>query len=222
MFHTTYNSYESNTSGRDYIGKHSSENPYDDYKGSFGDDAFEPDSKIVMAYSKTPEGAVWFEINFHKVFNVALDPQFANRAIQTPTKFDRTGASNTPEHNKKISESLKGLLAGEKNPNYGKPRKAETRQKISESKIGIPRSDETRKKISESHIGLQCGGDNPKSRKVKVTYPDTSVAYFPSVKDASKSLGYCSSTLARMCRKSGTFVQGKLKGYSFSYTEEVP
>lgn len=129
MFHTAYNSYESKPNGRDYIGKHSSEDPYDDYRGSYGDGAFEPDSKIVMAYSKTAEGAVWFEINFHKVFKVARDPQFVNRATQTATKFDRTGASNTLEQNKKIGEALRGLMSGDKHPNYGKPLKAETKKK---------------------------------------------------------------------------------------------
>jgi hypothetical protein len=96
MFHTAYNSYESKPNGRDYLGKHSSENPYDDYKGSFNDDTFEPDSKIIMAYSKTAEGAVWFEINFHNVFDVARDPQYANKVKQTDVKFDTTGLVRDP------------------------------------------------------------------------------------------------------------------------------
>jgi hypothetical protein len=222
MFHTVYNSYESKPSGRDYIGKHSSENPYDDYKGSFGDDTFEPDAKIVIAYSKTAEGAVWFEINFHNVFKVAQDSQYANRATQTATKFDRTGASNTPEQNKKISEALRGLMVGEKNPRHGNPVSETTKQKIRESKIGIPRSDETKKKLSESHMGLMRGENHPKSKRVRVTFPDSTVVEFPSVQDASNSLKYDRSTLAKRCRQNHTLLQGEFKGYSFSYAEVVP
>ena len=217
MYHTAYNSYESCPGGRDYIGKHSAETPYDDYKGSFTDPDFDPDSRITMAYSKTAEGAQWFEINFHNVFDVARDPQFANRAKQTAKRFDRTGVPNTPEHNKRISDAQKGLQAGEKNPNYGKPRKTETKQKIRDSKIGIPMSEEARKNMSESHIGLMSGENSPFNKKVIVTYPEGRVEKFPSVVDASNSLGHDSSALAKMCRKNGTFLKGKLKGCSFRY-----
>jgi hypothetical protein len=239
MFHTAYNSYEAKLNGRDYIGKHSTEDPYDNYLGTFKDKSFDPDAKIIMAYSKTPEGASWFEINFHNVFNVARDPQFVNRAKQTSTKFDRTGVSNTfeqnqkisealvgvsntPEQNQKISEALKGLMVGEKHPGYGKPRSEETKQKIRNKKTGIPHSKEAKKKMSEAHIGIQCGGDNPKSKKVRVVYPDGSVKQFPSVKDASASLEHCANTLSRMCRKGGTFLKGKLKGYTLKYIEDTP
>lgn len=91
MFHTVYDSYENKISGRDYIGKHSSQNPYDNYLGSFVDDSFCPDSKIVLGYSKTAEGAVWMEIQWQRVLGVAEDPQFANKTYQTSEKFDCTG-----------------------------------------------------------------------------------------------------------------------------------
>lgn len=87
MFHTVYNSFESKVNGRDYIGKHSTGDPYDDYLGSYRDDSFEPDVKIVIAYAKTPQGAVWLEERFQKVFNVVEDPQFANKSYQTSDKF---------------------------------------------------------------------------------------------------------------------------------------
>ena len=87
MFHTVYNSFESAPGGRDYIGKHSTEDPYDDYLGSFKDKSFKPDDKIVFAYSKTKEGAVWLEVMFQRVFGVVEDPQFANKSYQTSDKF---------------------------------------------------------------------------------------------------------------------------------------
>jgi hypothetical protein len=111
MFHTVYDSYDSSPGGQDYIGKHSTENPYDDYKGSFRNDGFNPDSKIVIMYSKTPEGAVWLEERFQKVFKVVEDPQYANQAYQTSTKFDRTGVPQSPETIEKIKTSNKETFA---------------------------------------------------------------------------------------------------------------
>lgn len=84
-FHTVYNSFEE--SGRDYIGKHSTDNPYDDYMGSFKDTTFSPTDKIVIGYAKTAEGAVWMEIQYQRAFKVAEDEQFANRSYQTSDKF---------------------------------------------------------------------------------------------------------------------------------------
>ena len=85
MFHTVYLSFEPD--GRDYIGKHSSEDPYDDYLGSYKDKSFDPTNKIILEYCKTEEGAVEAEIRWQRVFNVVEDPQFVNRSYQTSNKF---------------------------------------------------------------------------------------------------------------------------------------
>jgi len=53
-------------------------------------------------------------------------------------------------HTKKIREAK----LGERNPNFGKPRSEETKQKISAAQKGVPRkphSEETRRKMRESH-----------------------------------------------------------------------
>jgi hypothetical protein len=95
MFHTVYLSFEPD--GRDYIGKHSSKNPYDDYLGSYKDKSFDPKSKIILEYCKTEEGAVEAEIRWQRVFNVVEDPQFVNRSYQTSARFyfNRTGMTDT-------------------------------------------------------------------------------------------------------------------------------
>ena len=128
MFHTVYDSWELGSRGRAYIGKHSTNDPYDDYKGSFKDKSFAPDNKIVIAYATTPQGAVWLEMMFQRVFSVAENPQFANKSYQTSDGFvtgfkgkdhpmygkqreDMRGDNNPakrPEVSEKISQKLKG------------------------------------------------------------------------------------------------------------------
>jgi hypothetical protein len=85
MFHVVYLSFEE--TGRCYIGKHSTENPYDEYLGSYRDKKFNPGHKIILEYSNTEEGAVEAEIRWQKVFNVVEDPLFANQSYQSSNKF---------------------------------------------------------------------------------------------------------------------------------------
>ena len=87
MFHTVYLSFEGGNVGRDYIGKHSSENPYDDYLGSFKDKFFDPSGKIILEYAKTEEGAIEAEVRWQKVFKVVEDPRFSNLSYQNTSKF---------------------------------------------------------------------------------------------------------------------------------------
>lgn len=139
-FHTVYNSFERD--GRDYIGKHSTDNPYDDYKGSFKDKSFNPDSKIVFAYAKTKEGAVWLEIMFQKVFGVVEDPQYANKSYQTSVKFiyGVEGDDNPAKRldvRKKISTNTKGKQKKglrERNLTDNPMSKPETRAKLGEAR----------------------------------------------------------------------------------------
>ena len=137
MFHAVYDSFESGPGGRDYVGKHSSMDPYDSYLGSFRDASFVPDSKIVIAYAKTAEGAIWLEIQFQRVFGVVEDPQFVNRSYQTSTGFYY--ASVTPEHSQAVSKSNRNRVVSD-----------ETRQKQSESQKRISQDPEIRRKRSES------------------------------------------------------------------------
>ncbi len=88
MYHLVYLSYEE--TGRSYIGKHSTDNPYDEYLGSFRDKTFNPAGKIILEYSNTEEGAVEAEIRWQKVFNVVEDPSFVNQSYQSSNKFHFT------------------------------------------------------------------------------------------------------------------------------------
>ncbi len=146
-FHTVYNSYE--TAGRDYIGKHSTDDPYDEYKGSFKDESFNPDNKIVLGYAKTPQGAVWLEIQYQRAFKVAEDSQFANRSYQTSDKFVT-------------------MPSGENHPNRGKSRPDLTLRNLLDNPAKRP---ETKEKIRKSRNSLEHNRalkesrQSPKSRQ---------------------------------------------------------
>ena len=183
MFHTVYDSFESKLNGRDYIGKHSTDNPHDDYKGSFVDEMFTPDNKIVFAYAKTAEGAVWLEMMFQRVFGVVEDPQYANRSYQTSTGF----INIHPETRLKISKAMSGenhhffgttrpdhseRMTGENNPFYGRTHSEETKKAWSEKYSGeIARfygqthTEETLQKMSEWQKGKPKGPCTPERRK---------------------------------------------------------
>ena len=129
MFHTVYDSYESTPGGRDYIGKHSTENINDGYLGSFKDESFNPDTRITLGYSKTKEGAVWLEIQYQRAFGVVENPQFANQSYQTSTKFS---------YSEGVSGEKNGMFGktGDKNPNFGNTYSEESLQKIRDSRKG--------------------------------------------------------------------------------------
>jgi hypothetical protein len=198
MFYTVYGSFESKPNGRDYIGKHSTHDPYDDYRGSYTDESFDPDSKIVLGYANTPEAAIWLEMQYQRAFRVAENPQFANRAYQTSTGFTKEGiplseetkrkiggANSNPSEEtrqklrdfrtgKKSSEETKlkqkEALSGENNPMFGRSHTEDTRQKMKESRARRPPiSEETRQKMRESHLGkTRSEGSRQKDREAKL------------------------------------------------------
>jgi hypothetical protein len=144
MFHTVYLSFEPD--GRDYIGKHSSEDPYDDYLGSYKDKSFDPTNKIILEYSKTEEGAVEAEIRWQKVFKVAENPQFANQSYQTNRGFvlDTRGEKH-PLYGTKRPDVM------ERNLKDNPSRRPGASEKIAEARRNAPPdSDLTRKKKGRS------------------------------------------------------------------------
>lgn len=108
---------------------------------------------------------------------------------------------------KKISDSLKGKMVGEKNPNYGNHKLAgennprygkhlpeETRCKISESRKGKgtqPRSEATRKRMSENHKG-----GAPSKRVLCV---ETGEIY-KSINDAARAVSINKKVISNCCR----------------------
>lgn len=177
MFHTVYNSFEEGSNGRDYIGKHSSEDPYDSYLGTFKDSSFDPSAKIVLAYSKTLEGALWLEGMFQRVFGVVEDTQFANKAYQTTTKFHfRDTGPRSEEQIQKIRESNKKTfeenveerkrrseaVSGDRNPSRRFPETKEQKKRRIESVRNAWQNQELLLRHSQIQKEIQ---NNPETNK---------------------------------------------------------
>jgi hypothetical protein len=134
MFHVVYLSFEEGEEGRDYVGKHSSTNPYDEYLGSYKDKSFNPAGKIILEYANTEEGAVEAEVRWQKVFKVVEDPQYANQSYQTNTGF--------------VVDTR-----GEKHPFYGKKRPDVTKRNLEDNPARRPGAGD---KISKAMTGRKC------------------------------------------------------------------
>jgi hypothetical protein len=125
-FHYVYYSYEE--WGRGYIGKRSCAClPEDDtkYMGSFSDKTFKPSCKIILDVFTTSEEALAAEALLHDAYNVSSSPLFANKAKQTSRWFNTEGVPKSEEHREKIRQS-----------NLGRKRTAESRKRMSLSKMG--------------------------------------------------------------------------------------
>jgi hypothetical protein len=125
-FHYVYYSYEE--WGRGYIGKRSCAClPEDDtkYMGSFSDKTFKPSCKIILDVFATSEEALAAEALLHDAYNVSSRPLFANKAKQTSRWFNTEGVPKSEEHKEKIRQS-----------NLGRKRTAESRKRMSLSKMG--------------------------------------------------------------------------------------
>jgi hypothetical protein len=70
------------------------------------------------------------------------DPDVYKKLIDSHNEY-----WNKPENRDKASKAMKGLMAGEKHPNYGKKFSDELRKKLSDAKKGKKRSPETIQKM---------------------------------------------------------------------------
>jgi hypothetical protein len=187
--HYVYHSYEE--WGREYIGVRSSDClPEEDtkYFGTFSDKTFKPTGKVILFVCETRQEASEIEIKLHDFFDVAVNPQFANKAKATSTKFDTTGLPNTEEAKKKISESLSGEknpmfgMSGEKHPNYGR-------------------------------TGALCFN----SKAVTAIQPDGTELHFGGGREAARELGINPGNLSTYSKTGQVLKWGKWKGWQFFY-----
>ena len=133
------------------------------------------------------------------------------------------GRKHTEESKKKISESLKGRMAGENNPNYGKSMGEEQKKKISESlkgkmagennpMYGVHRygekspmygklhSDESKKKMRNSKLGKYDGRNNPNAKIICQYDLDMKfIKLWEYKKQASEQLQINTSAISMCC-----------------------
>lgn len=120
-----------------------------------------------------------------------------------------TGWAPTDENRKHISDSLKGVMAREKNPFYGKHHSQETKQRLSEitkrrnltgannPNYGVKHSQEDLEKMSLGRRGKLTGADNPAARAVVCVETGQR---FQTSKDAAEFIGRSSARICESCR----------------------
>jgi group I intron endonuclease len=242
--HYVYKSFEEG--GREYIGRRTCDClPEEDIKyfGSFRDKTFNPTGKIILFTGETRQEVAEIEIELHDFFDVAVNPQFANKAKATSAGFDRTGVLNTEEHIKKVSEANSGKTrteetkkriseskSGENNPMYGVPqteaqKKAKSKRMSGENNpmYGVPQTEEWKKAHSERVTGEKnpwygkTGAAHNRSKAIIAIEPDGTQRHFGSGHEAARDLEMNQGTLCYYLKIGHVLKCGKLKGWSFRY-----
>ena len=150
----------------------------------YGKENFQRDI-VAIAYSK--EELDKLEIEFIKAHNAVESGDYYNIADGGHSGNNFAGKSKE-EMNiifLKMKETRKYYKHSEK-----------TKNKISQSHIGIVPSNETRKKLSEAKIGLYNGSNHPKARKVICI---TTNKIFDCIKDANEFYNINRSSITLCC-----------------------
>jgi len=126
------------------------------------------------------------------------------------------GKTHTDEAKKKISESRTGTkwnddvkqrisdsIKGENHPMYGKKHRKETIDKMSEVKHGI----------NNPMYGVGCS--------VKCIDGDKNEVTFPTISEASETLGISITAIRNSIEKKKPVTKGKFKGYKFNTNENL-
>ena len=198
--HYVYHSYEE--WGREYIGVRSCNClPEEDtkYFGSFSDKSFKPTGKTILFVCETRKEVVEIEIELHGFFDVAVNPQFANRSKQTSTKFDTTSVIAGPltkEHRKKISAAN----SGEKNPMFN-----------------VPHTRGWKKAQSERMTGRFLGALSPLSKAIIAIKPDGTEEHFGGRNQAARDLKINSGNLGTYLKFGHVLSRGPFKGWQFLF-----
>ena len=167
-FFVTYCSFEETPEGRSYIGVHKTKDPYDSYMGSFRDKTFKPTAKIILGFHSTWEEALRREVELHQIFEVDLNPHFANRSRQTSVGFQIHGGTT-------YSEWMKEVAGTDQHPHRGRKRPPETGERIAAAKRGKSLSEETKEKIRQKMLGdsnVQRGNKGPKHHLAGKPWPE--------------------------------------------------
>jgi len=229
-YHYVYHSYEE--WGREYIGVRSCNClPEEDtkYFGSFTDKTFFPTEKTILFVCETRQEVMEIEIKLHDFFDVAVNPQFANKAKQTSTKFDTTGVILSPRTEAQ-REAISERMSGEKNHRFGVPlteaqKKAKSERMSGENHplFGVPQTEAQKKAQSERMSGEnnpyygKFGAAHNRSKAIIAIQPDGIELHFGSGREADRVLGIGQSNLCYFLTHGKQRKYGKFKGWLFIY-----
>jgi uncharacterized low-complexity protein len=127
--------------------------------GSYTDKTFNPAEKVILFEVDTYEEMCEAEILLHELFQVDVNPHFANKAKQTSVGFSfRASGKNNPNFGRRHSDEARRKMSDAAKRRVqqsmsGKTLSKETKQKISEAHKGKTLSDESKQKISEAGKG---------------------------------------------------------------------
>ena len=184
--------------GMMYIGKRQTKvRPIEDvlYMGSSKYVPKNEYDKIILAEFNSSEELAKEEIRLHSIHNVAVNPNFYNRAKQTSTKFDTTGLrfKLTDEQKAKLSAAVKG-----KPKTLTDKQRSENAERL--SKYRIP---EIRKKAANSlkKNGSNKGIKNSQFKPWYISYPTVTHLYYDISKN-EKALqdGYPAKYYTSVCK----------------------
>jgi gas vesicle protein len=113
--------------------------------------------KHILATWDSRKKAVSHEILLHDCFNVAVNKEFFNQALQTAVGFDTSGMLSPMKGKKHTTETIDKMRESKLNQSF------ETRQKISNTLKGhvawnknISPTDDAKYKMSQAKLGKIC------------------------------------------------------------------
>ena len=153
-----------NKSGKIYIGKHSTKNPYDNYMGS--------GKLVIRALKKNGIENFTKEILF--CFTDEKEVYLKEAEIVTKEFVDRDDTYNVITGGYGLSSED---VRGENHPLYGKSRSQESREKQSKSRkgkyigknnsmYGKHHTQDAKDKVSKANKGKCAGGKNPRAKAI--------------------------------------------------------
>ena len=187
MYHIVYLSFENKPGGKSYVGKHSTENLYDGYLGSFADKSFSPDSRIILGFYKDAHSAVQSEIQWQRSLQVKEDSSYINQVYQTSTGFDCTGVIRSKEYREKQSSIQKEVqnrpeVKEKKSKNIteamNKPEVKSKHREImkrigKDSEVQAKKSSSIKSSVKKPHLTDSWKNRQRESQKVSQNRPET-------------------------------------------------